>query len=53
VVREFKTEKAPLHKKQLWNDSWYVRGVGYVRHDTYDKNMRMLSSEILMRIDTL
>lgn len=53
VVREFKVEKAPMHNKQIWTDSWYVRGLGYVRHDSFDKKMRLISSEILIRIDTL
>lgn len=53
VVREFKVEKGPMYNKSIWNESWYAKGVGYVRHDSYDRKMRMISSEYLVRIDTL
>ena len=51
VVREFKEEDAPLHHTDNWLDNYYVRGLGYVRHDKYDKNMRLLESEVLVRIE--
>lgn len=51
VVREFKEEDAPLHHTDNWLDNYYVRGLGYVRHDKYDKNMRLLESEVLIRIE--
>lgn len=52
VVREHKVERGPMHYSNTWSDTWYVVGIGYVRHDTYDKRMRMESSEILVRIDS-
>ena len=51
VVRERKEEDAPLHHTDNWLDNYYVRGLGYVRHDKYDKNMRLLESEVLVRIE--
>jgi hypothetical protein len=51
VVREHKQEFAPLHHLDNWHDNYYVPGLGYVRHDVYDKNMRLLESEVLVRIE--
>lgn len=51
VVRERKEEDAPFHHTDNWLDNYYVRGLGYVRHDKYDKNMRLLESEVLVRIE--
>ena len=51
VVRERKEEDVPLHHTDNWLDNYYVRGLGYVRHDKYDKNMRLLESEVLVRIE--
>ncbi len=48
VARQHKVENAPLHHADNWSDSWYAPGVGYVRHDTYDKKMVLLTSEILI-----
>ena len=50
VVRERKQEHAPFHHLDDWLDNYYVRGLGYVRHDKYDKNMRLEESEVLVRI---
>lgn len=50
VVREHKREDAPFHHVDEWLDNYYVRGLGYVRHDRFDKNMRPLDSEVLVRI---
>ena len=51
VVREHKEEDAPFHHPDNWLDNYYVPGLGYVRHDLYDKNMRLLESEVLVRIE--
>lgn len=51
VVRERKQENAPLHHHDNWLDNYYVPGLGYVRHDKYDKNMRLLESEVLISIE--
>lgn len=47
VVREHKVERGPGHNRNTWSDSWYVAGIGYVRHDTYDRNLRPDTSEVL------
>lgn len=49
VVREHKVEDGPMHHNDLWSDTWYAPGVGYVRRDGYDKKMRMEYMEILIR----
>jgi hypothetical protein len=48
VVREHKVEDGPMHHGDFWSDTWYAPGIGYVRHDTFDKKMRLESSEILI-----
>ena len=49
VVREHKVERGPGHNRNTWSDSWYVAGLGYVRHDTYDKNLRPETTEVLKK----
>lgn len=51
VVREHKEEDAPFHHPDNWQDNYYVPGLGYVRHDRYDKNLRLQDSEVLIRIE--
>ena len=51
VVRERKEEDAPFHHPDNWLDNYYAPGYGYVRHDKYDKNMRLQESEVLVRIE--
>jgi len=51
VVRERKQENAPLHHHDNWLDNYYVPGLGYVRHDKYDKNLRLQESEVLISIE--
>lgn len=48
VVREHKVENGPMHHGDAWSDTWYAPGIGFVRHDTFDKKMRLESSEILI-----
>ena len=48
VTREHKVEDAPIHHNDTWSVTWYAPGIGYVRHDSYDKKMRLLSSEVLV-----
>lgn len=50
VAREHKVEDAPIHHSDTWSESWYVPGIGYVRHDTFDKKMRLLTSEVLVSL---
>lgn len=51
VVREHKKEDAPFHHVDEWLDNYYVQGLGYVRHDRYDKDFRLQDSEVLVRIN--
>ena len=48
VVREHKVENAPMHHYDSWSQTWYARGVGYVRHDVLGKNMETEYSEVLI-----
>lgn len=52
VARERKIEDGPLRHHDNWSDNWYVRGIGYVRHDIYDKDMKLEATEVLTRIET-
>ena len=49
VVREHKLERGPGRHRDTISDSWYVPGIGYVRHDTYDKNLRLETTEVLKK----
>ena len=46
VVREERTESGPGHNRKVMTVTWYSKGVGYVRHDTYVKD-KLETSEIL------
>ena len=50
VIREYKNESGPGHNRRVMNDSWYCKGVGYVRHDTYDSSGKLETSELLYSI---
>lgn len=47
VVREHKVERGPGRNRVTTSETWYARGIGYVRHDTYDKNLKLETSEVL------
>lgn len=47
VITEHKVEKGPGRNRVTTALTWYARGVGMVRHDTYDRNMVLETSEIL------
>ena len=49
VVREHKVERGPGRNRVTTADTWYAPGVGYVRHDTYDKNLRLETTEVLKK----
>ena len=49
VAREHKVENAPMHHFDKWSDTWYAKGIGYVRHDVLDNKMDVEYSEILVR----
>lgn len=50
VVQEHKVEKG-VRNRVTTARTWYARGVGMVRHDTYDRNMKLDTSEVLQAID--
>lgn len=49
VVREHKVERGPGRNRTTTGDTWYAPGIGYVRHDTYDKNLRLETTEVLKK----
>ena len=49
VVREHKVERGPGRNRTTTGETWYAPGIGYVRHDTYDKNLRLETSEVLKK----
>lgn len=50
VVSEHKVEKTIGYSRETTAHTWYCEGVGMVRHDTYDKNMILETSEVLEKI---
>ena len=32
-------------------DNYYAPGLGYVRHDSFDKDMRLLEVELLVKVE--
>lgn len=52
VVFEHKVEKTVGYNRETSSRTWYCIGVGMVRHDTYDKKMRLETTEILETITT-
>ncbi len=51
VVREHEEQDAPFHHPDTWLENYYVPGLGYVRHDRFDKKMRLEESEVLVKIE--
>ena len=49
VVSENKSETGPGHNRYVTNITWYCKGIGYVRHDTYVKG-KLDTSEVLESI---
>jgi hypothetical protein len=48
VLEERRIEKGPGHNRDVRNLTWYCKGVGYVRHDTFIKGV-LDTSEILYK----
>ena len=46
VVSEHRVESGLGHNRNLTNDTWYSKGVGYVRHDTYIKGKLETSEKL-------
>lgn len=49
IVQEHKIEKAPGYNRDTVAKTWYARGIGMVRHDTYNDGVRH-TSEVLTTI---
>lgn len=49
VVEEHKVESGPGHHRDVINHTWFCKGVGYVRHDSYIDG-KLDTSEILYSI---
>lgn len=47
VIRERKVEKGMGRNRHTVADTWYARGIGMVRHDTYSPDMELQTSEVL------
>lgn len=50
VVSEHKVEKGTMRNRITTALTWYCKGIGMVRHDTYDKNLKLETSEQLIQI---
>lgn len=50
IVSEHKVEKGMMRNRITTARTWYARGIGMVRHDTYDKNLVLETSEVLEKI---
>ena len=47
VISEHKIETGPGHNRDVTNVSWYSKGIGYVRHDTYVKGVLDTSEKLV------
>ena len=50
VIREKKLEKGMGRNRHTIADTWYSKGTGMIRHDTYNLQLNLLTSEILTAI---
>ncbi len=50
VIREKKVEKGMGRNRHTIADTWYSKGTGMVRHDTYNLQLELQTSEILTTI---
>lgn len=50
VIRERKVEKGMGRNRHTIADTWYAKGTGMVRHDTYDPDLELLTSEVLVSV---
>ena len=51
IVSEHKVEKGMMRNRVTTARTWYARGIGMVRHDTYDMNLILETSEVLEKIE--
>ncbi len=50
VIRETKLEKGMGRNRHTIADTWYAQGLGMIRHDTYNLNLELQTSEVLTTI---
>ena len=50
IVSEHKVEKGMMRNRVTTARTWYARGIGMVRHDTYDRNLKLETTEVLEKI---
>ena len=50
VIRERKVEKGMGRNRHTIADTWYARGTGMVRHDTYNPDLELITSEVLVSV---
>ena len=50
IVSEHKVEKGMMRNRVTTARTWYACGVGMVRHDTYDRNLKLETTEVLEKI---
>lgn len=50
VIRERKVEKGMGRNRHTIADTWYSKGTGMVRHDTYNPELELQTSEVLTSI---
>lgn len=50
VIRERKVEKGMGRNRHTVADTWYARGTGMVRHDTYNPDLELITSEVLVSV---
>lgn len=50
VIREKKVEKGMGRNRHTIADTWYAKGLGMVRHDTYNLQLELQTSEVLTAI---
>ncbi|MCQ2126175.1 MAG: hypothetical protein MJZ06_01875 [Bacteroidaceae bacterium] len=50
VVAEHKEEHAPVYNRSTTAYTWYCPGYGMIRHDTYDGDMRLQTTEQLVSV---
>lgn len=51
VLSEHKVEKGPGRNRTTTAHTWYARGIGMVRHDTYDRGGKLDTVETLVSCD--
>ena len=51
VISEDRNEDGPGHHRHTTGISWYVKGIGYVRHDTCSRKGELQTTEVLVKLN--